>query len=71
MFAYMDGCYGGPDHPQGYRWAIDTLKPDHESVASELEMEMALRYLKSKNFEKAIEVRGRARGVDTHERKGQ
>lgn len=41
---------------QGYRWAIDTLKPDHESVASELEMEMALRYLKSKNFEKAIEV---------------
>lgn len=43
------------DWAAGYQWAVDALKPDHESLASELEIEMALMYLKKREFEK---VRG-------------
>lgn len=40
------------DWAAGYQWAVDALKPDHESLASELEIEMALMYLKRREFEK-------------------
>jgi len=44
------------DWEAGYNWIIDTLKPTHENLASQIELEKALRYLKEKNFDKAIEV---------------
>jgi len=42
------------DWAAGYSWSIDVLKPDHESIASELEIDMALMHLKRREFEKAI-----------------
>jgi intraflagellar transport protein 88 len=43
------------DWAAGYRWAIDALKADHEAMASELEIDMALTHLKRREFEQAIE----------------
>mmetsp|Transcript_100272 Transcript_100272/g.286620 ORF Transcript_100272/g.286620 Transcript_100272/m.286620 type:complete len:243 (+) Transcript_100272:1043-1771(+) len=40
----------------GYKYIIDVLKPDHEDLASELEIDMAIQYLKQKQFSQAIEV---------------
>jgi len=44
------------DWAAGYKWAIDELKIEHEQMASEVEVEMAIQYLKKKEFEKAIEA---------------
>lgn len=43
------------DWAAGYKWAIEILKPDHENMASELEIDMALTHLKRREFESAIE----------------
>jgi len=40
----------------GYQFCIDALKQDHESTASEMEIERALKFMKVKQFEKAIEA---------------
>jgi len=40
------------DWSAGFRWAIETLKPDHEGIASELEIDMALMHLKRREFDK-------------------
>ena len=40
----------------GYQFCIDSLKPDHESVSSEMEIERALKYMRVKEFGKAIEA---------------
>ncbi|EGB07919.1 hypothetical protein AURANDRAFT_10223, partial [Aureococcus anophagefferens] len=40
----------------GYRLIIDALKPDHELLASEMEIERALKYMRNKDFDKAIEA---------------
>ncbi|KAJ1448492.1 hypothetical protein M885DRAFT_450175 [Pelagophyceae sp. CCMP2097] len=46
-----------PEDPMfGYKLVIDALKPDHEQLASEMEIERALRYMKSKDFAKAIDA---------------
>ncbi len=37
----------------GYQWAIDILRPSHESIANELEIDLAINYLKKKHFDKA------------------
>ncbi|CAM9106211.1 unnamed protein product, partial [Choristocarpus tenellus] len=43
------------DWEAGYDWVVDTMKVDHEHLASQMEIEKALQYLKSKDFDKAIE----------------
>ncbi|CAM9370847.1 unnamed protein product, partial [Heterosigma akashiwo] len=48
---------GAPDDWEaGYRWVADALKPDFEPLASQIELEKALRFLKEKDFDRAIEV---------------
>lgn len=44
------------DWTVGYSWVCDALKVDHDNLASKMEIEQALQFLKSKNFEKAISV---------------
>ena len=44
------------DWVQGYEWVIDTLRQDHDLIASELMITKALTFLRNKNFDKAIEV---------------
>ncbi|CAM9133796.1 unnamed protein product [Discosporangium mesarthrocarpum] len=43
------------DWEAGYDWVVETMKLDHEHLASQMEIEKALQYLKNKDFEKAIE----------------
>jgi intraflagellar transport protein 88 len=40
----------------GYQFCIESLKQDHESVSSEMEIERALKYMRVKEFGKAIEA---------------
>lgn len=49
------------DWAAGYQWAIDALKPDHEGIASELEIDKALNHLKRRDFEK-VKKRSRPMG---------
>ena len=42
------------DWTVGYGWVCDALKVDHENISSRMEVEQALQYLKSKDFDKAI-----------------
>jgi intraflagellar transport protein 88 len=56
------------DWSLGFQWAIDTLKPDHESIASELEIDMALMHLKRREFDKAIEMLKMFEKKDQHHR---
>lgn len=44
------------DWSLGFQWAIDSLKPDHDAIASELEIDMSLMHLKRREFEKAIDM---------------
>jgi intraflagellar transport protein 88 len=44
------------DWVKGFDLVIESLKPDHESIASEMEVCKAHEYLKRKEFDKAIEV---------------
>jgi len=44
------------DWVAGFDWMIEALKPEHESIASHMEICKALHYLRDKQFNKAIEV---------------
>jgi intraflagellar transport protein 88 len=56
------------DWSAGFKWAIDILKPDHENIASELEIDMALMHLKRREFDKAIEMLKMFEKKDQHHR---
>lgn len=40
------------DWESGYDWVVETIKMDHECLASKMEVEKALHYLKTKEFDK-------------------
>lgn len=42
------------DWETGYDWVVETIKLDHEYLASKMEIEKALHYLKTKEFDKVI-----------------
>lgn len=42
------------DWESGYDWVVETVKLDHEYLASKMEIEKALHYLKTKEFDKVI-----------------
>lgn len=44
------------DWVAGYRWVMDQLKPDLESVASKLELDLSMAYMNRRRFEDAIDV---------------
>ena len=44
------------DGMAGYKFVIDALKADHETIASEVEIERALKYMRVKDFGKAIDA---------------
>ncbi len=46
------------DWVAGFDWVIETLRQDHDLIASEMMISKALTYLRNKSFEKAIEVCG-------------
>jgi intraflagellar transport protein 88 len=41
---------------EGYRWVMDQLRQDYESVASKLEIDVAMTYMKKRQFDEALEV---------------
>lgn len=41
---------------EGFRWVMDQLRQDHESVASKLEIDVAMTYMKKRQFDEALEV---------------
>jgi len=44
------------DWVAGFDWTIEALKPDHEGIASHMEICKSLHYLRDKQFAQAIEV---------------
>jgi len=40
----------------GYKWTMEQLRQDHETVASKLEIDLSMAYMKKRKFEEAIEV---------------
>jgi len=44
------------DWEAGYKWVMDKLKPELESVASKLELDMSMAYMNKRRFEDAIGV---------------
>jgi len=40
----------------GYRWVMDQLRQDHESVANKLEIDVAMTHMKKRQFDDALEV---------------
>lgn len=40
------------DWEAGYDWVVETIKLDHKYLASKMEIEKALHYLKTKEFDK-------------------
>lgn len=42
------------DWEAGFDWVVETIKLDHEFLASKMEIEKALHYLKTKEFDKVI-----------------
>mgnify|MGYP003385349127 FL=1 len=40
----------------GYKWVMEQLRPDYELVASKLEIDMAMMYMKRRRFDDAIDV---------------
>lgn len=40
------------DWEAGYEWVVETIKLDHEYLASKMEIEKALHYLRTKEFDK-------------------
>jgi len=44
------------DWEAGFDWMVEALKPEHESIASHMEICKALHFLRDKQFDKAIEV---------------
>ncbi len=41
---------------QGYRWVMEQLRPDHETVSSKLEIDVAMTHMKKRQFDDALEV---------------
>ncbi len=41
---------------QGYRWMMEQLRPDYETVSSKLEMDVAMTHMKKRQFDDALEV---------------
>ncbi len=44
------------DWESGYDWVVETIKLDHEYLASKMEVEKALHYLKTKEFDKVATI---------------
>ena len=44
------------DWESGYDWVVETIKLDHEYLASKMEIEKALHYLKTKEFDKVTSI---------------
>lgn len=44
------------DWLSGYKWVMEQLRPDFEIVSSKLEIDLAMEYMRKKQFEEAIEV---------------
>lgn len=44
------------DWAGGYKWVMEQLRPDYELVASKLEIDMAMMYMKRRRFDDAIDV---------------
>ena len=44
------------DWEGGYKWVMEQLRHDHETVASKLEIDLAMMYMKKRKFEVAIDV---------------
>merc|ERR1711968_285082 len=40
----------------GYKWVMDQLRPELESVASKLELDLSMQYMQRKRFDDAIDV---------------
>lgn len=40
----------------GYKWMVDQLRHDYETVSSKVELDLAMSYMKKRKFEEAIEV---------------
>ena len=41
---------------QGYRWVMEQLRPDYETVSSKLEIDVAMTHMKKRHFDDALEV---------------
>lgn len=44
------------DWVSGYQWIMEQLRTEHETVASKLEIDLAMEYMKKRKFEDAIDV---------------
>lgn len=54
-----DSRTGPPDDEEcvsGYKWVMEQLRPEYELVASKLEIDMAMMYMKKRKFDEAIDV---------------
>ena len=40
----------------GFRWVMDQLRPDYETISSKLEIDIAMTYMKKRQFDEALEV---------------
>ena len=40
----------------GYRWVMEQLRPDYETVSSKLEIDVAMTHMKKRQFDEALEV---------------
>ena len=41
---------------QGFKWVMEQLRPDYETVSSKLEIEVAMTHMKKRQFDEALEV---------------
>jgi len=44
------------DMEKGYKWIMEQLRTDHEKVASKLEIDLSMAYMKQRKFDEAVEV---------------
>lgn len=44
------------DWEKGYKWTMEQLRTDHEAVASKLEIDLSMAYMKQRKFEEAVDV---------------
>ena len=50
------GKGGANDWVSGFKWVMELLRQDHEDVASKLEIDLAMTFMKRKRFDDALEV---------------
>lgn len=41
---------------QGFKWVMEQLRPDYETVSSKIEIEVAMTHMKKRQFDEALEV---------------